>query len=218
VWITRARSVLSVVAVATAATLGSAGPAQAALYTGNWDPAYGTIFPSLGWNANALFDVPDTCAAIGTGTNIPISGACAGFSVVSAEVNFYDISDPSTILESFDLNTNVIVTGINLAAGALTGVDTGFFDFFVPTLDIAGGGDYSFSLILFGGNKAQLIYAKPPETSPACITFPIDGAMCGVSENVPTGVFAAAVPEPETYALMLAGLGVIGFAARRRRR
>lgn len=27
----------------------------------------------------------------------------------------------------------------------------------------------------------------------------------------------AAVPEPETYAMMLAGLGLVGFAARRRR-
>ncbi|MEP7099924.1 MAG: FxDxF family PEP-CTERM protein [Burkholderiales bacterium] len=31
-------------------------------------------------------------------------------------------------------------------------------------------------------------------------------------------VVAAPVPEPETYALLLAGLGVLGFVARRRRR
>ena len=28
----------------------------------------------------------------------------------------------------------------------------------------------------------------------------------------------AAIPEPETYAMLLAGLGMLGFAARRRRR
>ena len=214
---TRARSVLFVVVLGAAATLGSTGSAQAALYTGHWDPAYGSIFPSLGWEASATFDVPDACLALGNGSNIPISGSCAGFSVLSAGVDLYNVASPGTILQSFDLDTNVIVNGINIAGGQLTGIDTGFFDFFVPTLPIAGNGDYSFSLILYGGNKAQLIYADPLATSPGCAFLPVNGASCGVSDTAATGVFAP-IPEPETYALMLAGLGAIAFAARRRRR
>ena len=215
---TRARSALSAVLLAAAAMLGSAGPAQAAVYTGNWDPAYGGIFPELGWRASAVFNVPDACLAIGNGTNLPISGACAGFDVLSATVSFYNIADPGTNLQSFSLDPDVIVNGINISGGALTGVDTGFFDYFVPTLGIAGGGTYSFSLILFGGNLAQLIYANPQTTSPFCASFPVQGATCGMSVDPAVGEFTiTAVPEPEAYVLMLAGLGAIGLARRRRR-
>lgn len=45
--------------------------------------------------------------------------------------------------------------------------------------------------------------------------FGFDSADLGGSVFVPQDI--AAVPEPETYALMLAGLGVIGFAARRKK-
>jgi hypothetical protein len=38
-----------------------------------------------------------------------------------------------------------------------------------------------------------------------------------VFENGQQLSFAAAVPEPETYAMMLAGLGLLGFTARRRK-
>ena len=216
-WAMRVKSVLSVLLVGAAVTLGSGGSAQAALYTGKWDPAYGGIFPELGWEASALFDVPNSCLAIGTGNNIPISGPCAGFDVLSAEVSFYNVADPGTILNSYTLDPNVIVNGINLAGGHLAGVDTGFFDFFISELAIAGSGQYGFSLILFGGNRAQLIFANPPQTSPGCVFLPVPGASCGMSANDAIGVFAP-VSEPETLALMLVGLGTIGFVARRRRR
>lgn len=216
-WTTRVRSVLSVLLLGAATALGTAGSARAALYNGAWDPAYDGIFPELGWQASGLFEVPDACLAIGNGSNIPISGACAGFDVLSAEVSFYNVANPGTILNSYALDPNVIVNGINIAGGHLSGIDSGFFDFFVSELPIAGSGNFGFSLILFGGNQAQLIFANPPQTSPGCAFLPVPGASCGISANAATGVFTP-VPEPETLALMLAGLGAIGVSARRRRR
>jgi hypothetical protein len=216
----RVRFFLSVLLLSTTASLGSAGSAQAATYTGNWDPAYGGIFPELGWEASALFEVPESCLAIGSGNNIPISGPCAGFDVLSAEVSFYNVANPSAILNSYALDPNVIVNGINLAGGDLSGIDTGFFDSFVSALPISGSGQYAFSLILFAGNQAQLIFANPPQTSPGCAFLPVPGASCGISANAATGVFTrvSEVSEPATLALMLTGLGAIGLGGRRRRR
>jgi len=55
---------------------------------------------------------------------------------------------------------------------------------------------------------AQIIRAFAAQADlPACVSG-------GFNANE----IAAAVPEPEVYALMLAGLGAIGFAARRRNR
>ena len=46
----------------------------------------------------------------------------------------------------------------------------------------------------------------------------VTGFTSGSAGGAYTGILAAApVPEPETYALMLAGLGIVGFIASRRR-
>ena len=205
-------------AIAALGALAGAGSAQAAVYTGNWDPAYGAPFASLGWQASASFDVPASCLGQADGS-YGATGACAGFSVLSATLEFYDIAAPGTILESFNLNTDVFISGLDIAGGQLVGIDTGTFDAVVPSggsLAIAGGGAYAFSLFLYGGTYAQLIYTKPTTASPICTPF--STYECGYSANAAVGTITPAVPEPETYTLMLAGLGALGWVARRRSR
>ena len=47
-------------------------------------------------------------------------------------------------------------------------------------------------------------------------SFSVDGATLTPANSVSMTVQVGAIPEPETYALMLAGLGFLGFVARRR--
>jgi hypothetical protein len=85
--------------------------------------------------------------------------------------------------------------------------------------------DQAFVLALKAGNQFSLFYF---DGSGPAITS-IDYSTLGVNVNnqgVPNGLSHAtlysgtlvpSIPEPETYALMLAGLGAVGFMARRRR-
>ena len=207
------RAVLSI-----AATLGLASSANAAVYSGSWDPAYGGIFSSLGWKASATFDVPDACLGQSDGS-YTISGSCAGFTLLSAELDFYNNSldsnpDTSPVVESFLLGTGVQIYGLDIAGGQLSGVSTNFFSSVVPgaSASIAGGGLYAFSFVLDGAT-AQLLYTKVG-ASTVCRTE--TAGVCGYSATAPMGTFTPAIPEPETYALMLAGLAALGFVARRR--
>jgi hypothetical protein len=82
----------------TAAAGAMLGSAHAAVYTGNWDPAYGVPFPNLGWRGEANFAVPDGC---GTPAVLSVFD-CPGMAVLDAKVVFYDtsVSGPAPALAS----------------------------------------------------------------------------------------------------------------------
>ena len=214
----RVRRALSALAAGIVTAI-AAPSASAALYTGEWDPAYGTPFPGLGWRASALFDVPDACLALGNVSDQSVAtGPCAGFALMTARLELYDTANPAAILGTYALDTADVVTAVDIASGVLTGIESGYFGRVVPSLAIAGGGSASFSLILFNA-QAQLAYTRPFGTSLFCLSQPVKDTACGFSANAAQGVFTAVappIPEPETWALMLAGLAGLGATARRR--
>lgn len=53
-------------AAALAGALSLCSTAQAAVYVGTWDPAFGADFPDLGWRGSAMVYVPSTCLPAGT--------------------------------------------------------------------------------------------------------------------------------------------------------
>ncbi|UCV07575.1 PEP-CTERM sorting domain-containing protein [Dechloromonas denitrificans] len=84
------------------------------------------------------------------------------------------------------------------------------------------GAEVSFKLYL-GGNLVGTSALLNPSATPTFLTSGYNGLVdtVVVSSKEHAGfvmddfTFTASVPEPETYALMLAGLGLLGFARRR---
>jgi PEP-CTERM motif len=74
-----------------------------------------------------------------------------------------------------------------------------------------------FAVILKGSAERQPFFFKFDSGVAAGSELAFDGIRGNLSYAAVVGVATPAVPEPETYALALAGLGVVGWMARRRR-
>jgi hypothetical protein len=133
--------------------------------------------------------------------------------VNAASITLVDGS-PDTLALKYDMdgyitNANYIESLITNFAGAsnfLNGVGT------LPSaIRVSGSGTGSFGLTVF--NDCLNYVCAPADFIPS-----VFGAQFSFNQLTIGPTPVAAVPEPATYAMLLAGLGVLGFTARRKSR
>lgn len=219
-------------AIVAASLLGAVSPAHAIVYVGNWDPAFGSIFTNLGWRGTTEVVLPNACTGLTGSFSNFTSNPCGsyGFSTQNAKVEFYALADPlKATVETLNFGTvgNVFSISLNTpgvgAPTLLTGVTTGYSSRLTassaPARDPLNPSSSFFFYLKFDGSVASMAYSNQNVPTIDC-TAVFSALSCGVSDvNLrPTIRFmqVGAIPEPETYALMLAGLAALGFAARRR--
>ena len=204
--------------LALAALLATAGASQAAI----------TVFTSLAaFNAATLVRGTDTFAgfSITGSTPSPVTRNAGPFTYTANAAPVGTFFGGGTTANPF-LSTNTatdFMTFSGFSAG-VAGLGGNFFGSNVSGLFAAGG--ITLTATDASGTVTQTI-ASATESSflgfvsntgllSATVTSvqPSTGFLWPSADNL---VLATVVPEPGTYAMMLAGLGVLGFMARRRR-
>ena len=229
------------VAALSFAALCSFPSAQAAVYVGEWDPAFGPALPDLGFAGRAKFFIPDACLAgpANPGTFISDGAACSGggMYLIEAAVDLYNVSNPLVILETLTYAPPVAVTDpvfgmfveFNAITGQneVTGVSTDFIGPQTSTLLIA---EFNSFWLVFGptpvievGGPVDVQALLGPGTDQRYIEASLFTAYCPEcgpnpgSRSNPATVNFSRVPEPASVVLVMAGL-FAGALARRSRR
>ena len=200
----RAKAFAAVI-LGLAAALTPVRRADAAMFVGTFDPAFGAAFPRLGFNGTATFEISDACLAQnGFCTTTPID-------MLSATVTLYDLLNPASndqLTFGFTSLLNVYTQG-----GRPFGVNSPIMG---PQFGTVNDG------IVFSGSiflQFQLQdFGEAGVGIPSAYIFacPATNRQCSASDAIQSNrAVLTFVPEPGSAALVLVALAA---AARLRRR
>ena len=205
-------------------------PAEAAIRF-KYTPPFGTPFNDLEWEGEATIQ-DGACTALGNVSNF--GSACGGqLSFEDVTLTLSSLGNYPGVSQTLGLSGAMVINiqRTGLTAPEFQGVSGTPFapvQFAgVPSAEYNGAPAW-FSFVMLGGADVQLYwfknnpgsYFQNPDVYTACSKVGVNmigGNVCGQSSNTAVGVFLP-VPEPSTYAMLFAGLGALGFVARRRKR